>query len=75
MYKIMNNQAPNYLCKRFTKKELWYNTRTKDDIEIAKPNTEYMKRSFSYRGAKSWNSLDGNVKNACNLNIFKAYIM
>lgn len=75
MYKIVNNLAPNYLCKRFVKKETCYNTRNKNDFLMEKPNTEYLRRSFSYRGAKLWNSLDDNVKNACNLISFKQLII
>ena len=71
MYKIVNNQAPSYLSNRFSKRETCYNTRHKHDLFMQKPNTEYMKRSFTYRGAKLWNSLDDNVKNACNPISFK----
>ena len=74
MYKIMNNQAPSYLCKRFVRKDTGYNTRNKNDVVVVKPNTEYMRRSFTYRGARFWNSIDGNVKNACNLISFKQLI-
>ena len=74
MFKIINNQAPNYLCKRFVRKETCYNTRNKNDLMMGKPHTEYMRRSFCYRGAKLWNSLDDNVRNACNLTSFKRLI-
>ena len=36
MYKIMNNKAPSYLCKRFIRKETGYNTMNKNDIVVAK---------------------------------------
>ncbi len=71
MYKIIHNQAPNYLCNRFAKQETYHNTRNRNVLTIEKPNTEYKKRSFSYRGATLWNSLDENVRNACNLVSFK----
>ena len=71
MYKIMNDQAPNYLCSRFTRKANHYNTRNKNEILMCRPNTEYMRRSFSYRGAQLWNQLNENVKNASNLQAFK----
>jgi len=74
MYKIVNNQAPSYLCNRFHKNVTCYNSRHKNDLVMHKPNLEYMKRSFTYRGAELWNSLDYNVKNACNLKSFKQLV-
>ena len=71
MYKIINNDAPNYLCNRFSKKETKYNMRNNGNLYLAKPNTDYKKRSLSYRGAKLWNSLENNIKCAMNLNSFK----
>jgi hypothetical protein len=71
MFKIVNNLAPSYLSKRFTKKESRYNTRNNDGLYMDKPNTEYKKRSLSYRGAKLWNSIDRNVKNTDDIMSFK----
>ena len=74
MHKIVNSQAPKYLCNRFVKKETCYNTRNKDVFIMDKPNTEYKKRSFSYRGAQLWNSIDDNVRSVCNQKHFKQLI-
>jgi len=71
MFKIVNQQAPSYLSKRFTKKESRYYTRNANDLYMNKPNTEYKKRSLSYRGANLWNSLDENVKSTDDLKSFK----
>ena len=71
MFKIINHWTPNYLCKRFVRKETRYNMRNSNNLHLVKPNTEYKKRSFSYRGAKLWNSLDNDVKSAINVNDFR----
>jgi hypothetical protein len=71
MFKVINNIAPTYLSDRFVKKEIKYDMRQKNILYIGKPNTEYKKRSFSYRGALLWNSLDDNIKYAPNLAGFK----
>ena len=71
MFKIVNHDAPHYLCKRFERKETRYNMRNSDNLKLVKVNTEYKKRSLSYRGAKLWNSLDDNIKSAIDLKYFK----
>ena len=30
-------------------------------LHLGKPNTDFMKKSFSYRGASAWNDLPNNV--------------
>ena len=75
MYKIMNDLTPHYLSKRFTKKETKYAMRNNNRLYLDRPRTEYKKRSFCYRGAKLWNSLDENVKGATNLMTFKKMYM
>ncbi len=71
MYKTLNDMAPRYLTKRFENKETKYDMRNKCTLKMDRPKTEYKKRSFTYRGAKLWNSLDINVKNATSLPSFK----
>ena len=71
MFKIVNNLTPHYLSNRFKRKETRYAMRKGDRLYLDRPKTEYKKRSFSYRGAKLWNSLDDNVKSAINLMSFK----
>ena len=71
MYKAVNNLLPTYICSRFKEKEVQYNLRNNNVLVIDKPNTEYKKRSFTYRGASLWNTLNDNVKSAINLASFK----
>lgn len=71
MYKIMNDLTPTYLRNRFELKDTRYELRGYKSLVIPKPNTEYKKRSLSYRGAKSWNNMDINLKQARNVGHFK----
>jgi hypothetical protein len=71
MYKIINNLVPMYLSERFTIKHNPYNVRSSMQLYIPFPRLEYKKRSISYSGAISWNSLDTHVKNANSVNDFK----
>ena len=71
MFKVMNALVPQYICNRFKEREVKYNMRSNNVLFMEKPNTEYMKRSFTYRGAKLWNSLDDGVRNVTDLANFK----
>ena len=71
MYEVMNNQAPHYLTSGFTRKETKYGLRNSSALYLSRPRTKYKSRSFYYRGAKLWNSLDENTKCAINLMTFK----
>ena len=41
---------------------------------MPRPNREYLKKSFSYSGAKLWNELPREVKDAPTLHLFKAAV-
>ena len=71
MFKIINNITPQYLSKRFTRKETKYAMRNSGSLYMDRPNTEYKRRSSSYRGANLWKSLDRNIKGATDLLSFK----
>ena len=58
MFKVMNKRAPKYLENLFQEYKTNYSLRDIDNkLSLPKPNTEYLKRSFSYRAAKQWNEL------------------
>ena len=41
-----------------------YNLRSNNTkLSLTKPNTNFLKRRFSYRAAKSWNELSDEIKN------------
>ena len=52
-----------------------YNLRDSEGkLTLPKPNTNYLKRSFSYSGAKLWNNLPKCLRNAVSVNNFKQII-
>lgn len=72
MYKIINNLAPEYLQSLFSQHHSVYDTRNSEGrLALSKPNTNYLKRSFSYSGAMLWNKLPKNLKNASSINHFR----
>ena len=74
MYKVLNKAAPSLLVKLFKhKKEITqYDLRgSSTSLQLPQPKTEKLKKSFSYDGAKIWNSLPADVRNSETLTIFK----
>ena len=75
LYKILNEQSAPSLIQAFVKnKDLNrdYDLRSNDnDLELPKPKTNFLKRSFRYSAAKLWNSLPSEVKEASSLYQFK----
>ena len=60
MYKITHGLAPKKLIDIFQKtlSSQNYNLRgSTTKLYLPKPKTEYLKKGFSYRGAKLWNGL------------------
>ena len=65
MHKIRNNDGlPEGLTSMFTTtNNSNYNLRSNEiDFAMSKPNTNYLKKSFSYSGASFWNSLPKKAK-------------
>ena len=49
-----------------------YNLRSTDtDIALPKPRSEFLEKTFKYSGAKLWNSLSQEAKEAQSISIFK----
>ena len=73
MYKIAHDLAPRQLINMFQKapSSQRYNLRgCTTKLNLPKPKTEYLKKSLSYRGAKSWNSLLEELRNQQSLRQF-----
>ena len=63
MFKILNDQSPEYLKGLFQPFSTGYSLRNSDNkLALPKPRTDFLKRSFSYSGAHSWNSLPSDVR-------------
>ena len=74
MYQVNNNMVPDYLIDLFTKTSTLHNYQTRQaefNFALPKPNTNFCKKSFSYRGAVAWNDLLPNIKNMGSLSTFK----
>ena len=75
MFKTMNGLAPDYLQSLFSQRHSVYNLRDSEGkLTLPKPNTNYLKRSFSHSGAMLWNNLPKCRKNAVSFNNFKQII-
>ena len=79
MYKIFNNQAPDYLNDMFIPTSEIHprclRSSTNCQLYLPRPNTENYKRSFTYSGSNIWNSLPANVKTAQSVQTFKSKYM
>ena len=74
MYKTLNDLAPDYLQCLFTQRHIKdYNLRNfEQNLSLPKPNTNYLKRSFSYSGASClWNNLPQDLKSVRSIGQFK----
>ena len=75
MYKSLNNLAPDYMIDHFNKVSESHSRNLRsvenDLLMIPFSKTRYYDRSFAIQGAKQWNSLPINIRNAPSLNSFK----
>ena len=77
MYKVLNKLAPSPLEKLFEHKRniTQYNLRgSSTSLQLPQPKTEKVKKSFSYDGAKVWNSLSADVPSSATFTIFKTHL-
>ena len=77
VFKSLNKLAPQYLCDLFTRNSLCssYSLRnTGTDLRLSKKRSSNGQRCFSYRGAKLWNGLSTESKQATSLYSFKKTI-
>ena len=72
MFKIVNNLAPMYLKNKFKYINTGYDLRRSSlSLSTPMPKTDSLKRSFCYRGAMTWNSLNHDIQTANSVNRFK----
>ena len=76
MYKIVNKEAPSYLNNLFKYCNDKYEMREKGSrLILPKFNTEFSKnKSFSFIGAKIWNSIPYSIRSAPTLSAFNKKI-
>ena len=71
--KLLNEQCPEILNQNFTKRSQisTYETRRLNDLQVPRPRLEITRKSFSYQGAKVWNDIPNNIRDAESISIFK----
>ena len=72
-FKCQNDLAPQYLTSKFTKRSNIHtrNTRTRNSLQIPLYRTAIGQRTFSYRGAYTWNNLHNELRQSASLASFK----
>ena len=73
VFKALNDLAPDHLSSMCTERSTsGYVLRdSTNKLHVPLPRTNYLKKSFSYRGATLWNSLPCNLRQEKSLNRFK----
>ena len=74
VFKSLHELAPQYMCNLFTKTSQLTSRNlrnTATDLRLPKKNSKNGQKCFSFRGAKSWNGLTAECKQASSLNSFK----
>ena len=75
VFKALNGLAPEYLSNLFirnSESHLMALRNTSTDLQLPKKSATNGQKCFSYRGAKSWNCLPFQIKQASSLKVFKA---
>jgi hypothetical protein len=63
MFKTLEGDTPTYLQNLFSVHGSEYNLRNfENKLNLPKPRTNYLKRSFQYSGVVLWNSLPENIR-------------
>lgn len=72
VYKSLNGMSPDYMVNVFRRTNHQYNVRNQHGlIQPSFSTMKYGFNTFSYLGAKIWNNLPNNVKEAGSLDVFK----
>ena len=75
MFKSLNGLAPVYLHDLYSEQLTDYDLRDSfRKLNLPKPRTEYLKRSFDHSGALLWNSLPENIRATRSIGQFKKEI-
>ena len=77
MFKGFNNNCPTYLPERFHKTSEIHDYGLRgsiNDLQLPLPKKNFLKRSFSYRGAMAWNQLSNKTSEMGDLTSFKLAI-
>jgi hypothetical protein len=71
LFKAMNGLTPTYITELFHTHQHGRSTRNSGAIRLPRPHLECYRRSFSYSGARLWNTLPESLKEAQTVDGFK----
>ena len=75
MFKSLNGLAPVYLHDLFSERHTAYDLHDSfRKLNLPRPRTDYLKRSFGYSGFLSWNSPPENTRAIRSIEQFKKEI-
>ena len=75
IYKCLNSENPSFMWNIFQTKDVAYNLRTKNLLQLPSTNTlSYGNDSLSFRGAILWNTLSDSIKSLATSASFKRSI-
>ena len=75
IYKCINAACPSFMPEFFTPKDIQYDLRTNNLLQLPKTNTlAYGNNSLSFKGSILWNTLPDTIKAAQNTKQFKFVI-
>ena len=76
MHKSINKLVPDYLADMFKLRSQVHNRQTRSSGALAIPLCRLStgQRSFAFRGAKLWNSLNDNIKSLKCLKNFRRHL-
>ena len=72
MCKSLYGMTPEYLSSRFVFRNdiTSYRRNTENRLALSQPCTNFLKKSFYYSGARLWNCLSSDLREATSLNDF-----
>ena len=76
VHKIVNEQCPEILKRKFTKRSQVskYETRSVSDLQVPRPRLGMTTKSFSHNRSKVWNDIPNNIRNVESTALFKKQI-
>ena len=78
VFKSLNNQAPQYICKLFKRNSECSSRDLRNsatDLRLPMNTSLNGQKRFSYRGAKLWNNLAFEIKQVPSLSVFKQRLL
>ena len=75
VFKCINQQMPDYMKCKFEQFSHQYNTRDEKSLILPKCKTDMGQRTFSFTGARDWNSLSCAIKRLTSQNSFRTKLI